>query len=109
MSMHARACCPHALQRRPGFCHVHCLKTVCGNAVMVMKFFFDHYGFTSSGAVAALVMGLLAKELWKRGIPRKLSGEQTWMSGNHSMPCFTEFCHANMHWLPRPADMVLLV
>lgn len=39
-----------------------------------MKFFFDHYDFTSSGAIAALVQGLLAKELWKRGIPRKLSG-----------------------------------
>ena len=47
---------------------------------MVVKFFFDHYGFTSSGAVSALVQGLLAKELWKRGLPRKLSGEQTWMS-----------------------------
>ena len=44
-------------------------------AVMVMKFFFDHFDFTSSGAVAALVQGLLAKELWKRGIPRKLSSE----------------------------------
>ena len=41
-------------------------------AVMVMKFFFDHFDFTSSGAVAALVQGVLAKELWKRGIPRKL-------------------------------------
>ena len=44
-------------------------------AVMVMKFFFDHFDFTSSGAVAALVQGLLAKELWKRGLPRKLSSE----------------------------------
>ena len=44
---------------------------------MVMKFFFDHFDFTSSGAVAALVQGLLAKELWKRGIPRKLSSEPT--------------------------------
>ncbi len=44
-------------------------------AVMVMKFFFDHFDFTSSGAVAALVQGLLAKELWKRGIPRRLSSE----------------------------------
>jgi len=40
-----------------------------------MKFFFDYFDFTSSGAIAALVQGLLAKELWKRGIPRKLSGE----------------------------------
>ncbi|CAK0757076.1 hypothetical protein CVIRNUC_002510 [Coccomyxa viridis] len=43
--------------------------------IMVMKFFFDHFDFTSSGAVAALVQGLLAKELWKRGIPRRLSTE----------------------------------
>ncbi len=44
-------------------------------AVLVMKFFFDHFDFTSSGAIAALVQGLLAKELWKRGIPSKLAGK----------------------------------
>ena len=39
-----------------------------------MKYFFDSYGFTSSGAIAALVQGLLAKELWKRGAPKQLAG-----------------------------------
>ena len=49
-------------------------------AVLVMKFFFDHYDFTSSGAIAALVQGLLAKELWKRGIPSKLAGKGCYTS-----------------------------
>ncbi|CAL5227266.1 g10197 [Coccomyxa viridis] len=44
-------------------------------SILLMKFFFDHFGFTSSGAIAALVQGLLAKELWKRGIPSKLAVE----------------------------------
>ena len=39
-----------------------------------MKYFFDHYNFTSAGAIASLVMGLLAKELWKRGKPAIVSG-----------------------------------
>ncbi|EIE25667.1 hypothetical protein COCSUDRAFT_46326 [Coccomyxa subellipsoidea C-169] len=43
--------------------------------VLLMKYFFDRYGFTSSGAIAALVQGLLAKELWKRGLPKALAGE----------------------------------
>ena len=43
-------------------------------AVLLMKYFFDSYGFTSSGAIAALVQGLLAKELWKRGAPKQLAG-----------------------------------
>ena len=43
-------------------------------AVLLMKYFFDRYGFTSSGAIAALVQGLLAKELWKRGLPKQLAG-----------------------------------
>ncbi|BDA43853.1 Sodium/hydrogen exchanger 9B2 [Coccomyxa sp. Obi] len=43
--------------------------------VLLMKYFFDHYGFTSSGAIGALVQGLLAKELWKRGLPKRLAGE----------------------------------
>ena len=57
-------------------------------AVMVMKFFFDHFDFTSSGAVAALVQGLLAKELWKRGIPRKLSSEQPGIPGPLLTTCW---------------------
>ncbi len=43
-------------------------------AVLLMKYFFDRYGFTSSGAIAALVQGLLAKELWKRGLPKAVAG-----------------------------------
>jgi hypothetical protein len=39
-----------------------------------MKFFFDEYSFTSAGAIAALVQGLVAKELWRRGLPRALAG-----------------------------------
>ena len=57
-------------------------------AVMVMKFFFDHFDFTSSGAVAALVQGLLAKELWKRGIPRKLSSELPGIPSLLLTPCW---------------------
>lgn len=38
--------------------------------MLLVKYFFDLYGFTSAGAIAALVQGLLAKELWKRGLPR---------------------------------------
>jgi hypothetical protein len=59
---------------------------------MVMKFFFDRYDFTSSGAVAALVQGLLAKELWKRGLPRKLSGKPTWKPGN----LWSHSCHGGV-------------
>ncbi|KAK9826729.1 hypothetical protein WJX81_002380 [Elliptochloris bilobata] len=42
---------------------------------LAMKFFFDSYGFSSAGAVAALVQGLVVKELWRRGIPRPLAQE----------------------------------
>ena len=38
-----------------------------------MKFFFDSYSFSSAGAVAALVQGLVVKELWRRGLPRPLA------------------------------------
>lgn len=38
-----------------------------------MKFFFDSYSFSSAGAVAALVQGLVVKELWRRGMPRPLA------------------------------------
>ena len=34
-----------------------------------MKFFFDKYDFTSGGAIAALTLGLIIKELWLRGWP----------------------------------------
>lgn len=64
------------------FCLCHGLRMVGCAAVLVMKFFFDHFNFTSSGAIAALVQGLLAKEMWKRGIPSKLAGENA--------------CHADM-------------
>ena len=50
------------------------LKVVHLRAVLLMKYFFDRYGFTSSGAIAALVQGLLAKELWKRGLPKQIAG-----------------------------------
>ncbi|BDA47431.1 hypothetical protein COCOBI_10-2790 [Coccomyxa sp. Obi] len=43
--------------------------------VLLLKYFFDHHGFTSSGAIGALVQGLLAKELWKRGLPKRLADE----------------------------------
>ncbi len=42
-------------------------------AALAMKFFFDMYSFSSAGAVAALVQGLVVKELWKRGLPRALA------------------------------------
>ena len=38
-------------------------------AALVMKFFFDKYNFTSGGAIAALTLGLVIKELWLRGWP----------------------------------------
>ena len=50
------------------------LKVMYLRAVLLMKYFFDRYGFTSSGAIAALVQGLLAKELWKRGLPKQIAG-----------------------------------
>ena len=43
-------------------------------AALTMKYLFDHYDFTSSGAISALVQGLLAKELWKRGLPVRVAG-----------------------------------
>lgn len=46
----------------------------CLCAALTVKYFFDHYNFTSAGAIASLVMGLLAKELWKRGKPAIVSG-----------------------------------
>ena len=78
-SRHLRAsvlllcCCG---QCEDGFsCLCRALRMVGCAAVLVMKFFFDHFGFTSSGAIAALVQGLLAKEMWKRGIPSNMAGE----------------------------------
>ena len=38
-----------------------------------MKFFFDHFSFTSGGALGSLTLGLLVKELWKRGWPPGLA------------------------------------
>ena len=38
-----------------------------------MKYFFDHFDFTSGGALGSLTLGLLVKELWKRGWPPHLS------------------------------------
>jgi hypothetical protein len=43
-------------------------------AALTLKYLFDHYDFTSSGAISALVQGLLAKELWKRGLPKRVAG-----------------------------------
>lgn len=65
----------HIVRDRVNLCLLLDLTTVsvCV-AVLIMKYFFDHYGFTSSGAIAALVQGLLAKELWKRGLPRIAAG-----------------------------------
>ena len=40
-----------------------------------MKYFFDKYGFTSGGALAALTLGLCVKELWRRRLPSFLSSE----------------------------------
>ena len=45
----------------------------CCPAALTMKYFFDHYEFTSGGALGSLTLGLLVKELWKRGWPPGLS------------------------------------
>ena len=34
-----------------------------------MKYFFDRYELTSGGALSALMLGLVVKELWRRRIP----------------------------------------
>lgn len=44
------------------------------HAALTVKYLYDHFEFTSSGAISALVQGLLAKELWKRGLPKLVAG-----------------------------------
>lgn len=40
-----------------------------------MKYFFDLYLFTSGGALAALFLGLVVKELWRRKLPGFLTSK----------------------------------
>ncbi len=42
-------------------------------AALAMKYFFDRFEFTSGGALGSLTLGLLVKELWKRGWPPGLA------------------------------------
>jgi hypothetical protein len=46
-----------------------------GAAVLLMKFFFDHFGFSSGGAIGAIIMGLVVKECWHRRWPAILAGD----------------------------------
>lgn len=38
-----------------------------------MKYFFDQFNFESGGALAALMLGLVVKELWRRQWPKFLA------------------------------------
>jgi hypothetical protein len=38
-----------------------------------MKYFFDQFDFESGGALAALMLGLVVKEFWRRQWPRCLA------------------------------------
>ena len=42
-------------------------------AALTMKYFFDQFDFESGGALAALMLGLVVKEFWRRQWPRCLA------------------------------------
>jgi hypothetical protein len=47
---------------------------VCLSAsALTMKYFFDHYGFGSGGAIGSLTLGMVVKEFWKRRWPPALA------------------------------------
>lgn len=45
-----------------------------GWVALMQKYFFDHFNFSSAGALGAIVMGLVVKELWHRRWPHILAG-----------------------------------
>lgn len=47
--------------------------TFADAAALTMKYFFDQFNFESGGALAALMLGLLVKEFWRRQWPRCLA------------------------------------
>eukprot|EP00884_Botryococcus_braunii_P018317 jgi/Botrbrau1/5169/Bobra.0172s0041.1 len=42
---------------------------------LMMKYFFDHFNFSSAGALGAIVMGMVVKECWHRRWPGLLAEE----------------------------------
>ena len=44
-------------------------------AALTMKYFFDKFNFESGGALAALMLGLAVKEMWRRQWPRFLAAQ----------------------------------
>ena len=56
-----------------------------------MKYFFDHFSFTSGGALGSLTLGLLVKELWKRGWPPGLSVDKG-SEASQQVQCLHHFC-----------------
>lgn len=45
-------------------------------SALAMKYFFDEFHFESGGALAALTLGLVVKELWRRKLPKYLADKR---------------------------------